>query len=229
MNPVRVSFVRKQLAEMHQRSHLRPLQQLKGLSILDVGCGGGLLSESLARLGATVTSIDPSEENIAVAKAHSELSEATKGINYRVDRIEDLVQRSPESFDAVCALEVIEHVENPDQFIQNCLKALKPKGSLFLSTMNRTKKSYAMAILGAEYIMNLLPPGTHDWNKFITPEELQVMIEKVEDSSNIKGRLVLHRGIVMSPSLRISSINCLPWSISDTDLDVNYISHAIRL
>lgn len=107
MNPVRVSFVRKQLAEMHQRSHLRPLQQLKGLSILDVGCGGGLLSESLARLGATVTSIDPSEENIAVAKAHSELSEATKGINYRVDRIEDLVQRSPESFDAVCALEVL--------------------------------------------------------------------------------------------------------------------------
>jgi ubiquinone biosynthesis O-methyltransferase len=108
MNPVRVSFVRQQLAERHDRLHLKPLQQIKGLSILDVGCGGGLLSEALARLGANMTSIDPSEENIAVARAHSSMSESTKGINYRVDRIENIAQTT-EKFDAVCALEVSQH------------------------------------------------------------------------------------------------------------------------
>ena len=221
MNPARVDFIRTRAAAHLKRDNEGALDQIRGLDILDVGCGGGLLSESLARLGAKVVGIDPAEENVQVAKLHSEGDVSTQGISYENTTIEDLAA-SGRHFDIVCSLEVIEHVENPLAFIEACGSCLRPGGSLFLSTLNRSTKSYLLAILGAEHITGLVPVGTHDWSKFITPDEMRKMVSTVAAVEEMSG-------IVFTPEIRGVTPSLLDkWKISATDLDVNYIVHATK-
>jgi ubiquinone biosynthesis O-methyltransferase len=223
MNICRVDYIRETLATHLNRHHIFYSKQLQGLKVLDVGCGGGLLSEALARLGADVTAIDPSAQNIEVASNHSANDPLTAAIQYRQSTIEEIV-KSGDKFDVVCSLEVVEHVENPAQFIADCCRCVLDHGSLFLSTLNRTHKSYALAILGAEYVTKLVPVGTHDWNKFITPEELSVMVQSSADMSVIQTRgMILDHKALLPPAKRMS------WKLSDSDLDVNYILHAAKL
>ncbi|KZS21431.1 ubiquinone biosynthesis O-methyltransferase, mitochondrial [Daphnia magna] len=153
---------------------------LAGCKILDVGCGAGILSENLGRLGASVTGIDPSEDNIRVAllRAHKM---KLKNVSYAVKTVEDVDPsnaHSPTLFDAVVASEVIEHVENQKFFVKKCSQLLKPGGSLFITTQNRTAASWAFVIFGAEYVFNIIPRGTHEWTKFLTPDELIFETEK---------------------------------------------------
>jgi 2-polyprenyl-6-hydroxyphenyl methylase/3-demethylubiquinone-9 3-methyltransferase len=219
MNPVRVDFVRRTLAKQLSLESLSPSLQMKGLNILDVGCGGGILSEALSRLGANVTSIDPSSVNIGIASLHSSKDPITSKITYKQTTVEEMAL-TDQKFDVVCSLEVIEHVETPMSFIAACSSCLKDGGSLYLSTINRNTKSFAIAILGAEYILQLLPPGTHDWHKFITPEELTFMVETVSNLS-VKEK----QGIVMS----INPIGgTFVWHTDPKDLDINYILHAVK-
>lgn len=163
MNPVRVQFIREQIAKELSRTHIPSREQLKTLDILDVGCGGGLLSESLARLGANMTSIDPSPENIRIASSHKLGDPLTNSIDYQSTTIEELCEKE-KKFDVVCSLEVLEHVETPKKFLQSCVKSLKPNGNLFISTINRTRKSHLLTIVGAEYMLNLVPPGIFLFN-----------------------------------------------------------------
>lgn len=220
MNPVRVDFIRRtiehHLSIQDTPSHLK----LKGLDILDVGCGGGILSEALARLGANMTSIDPSDVNIGVASRHSSTDPLTSNIEYKQTTVEELA-RTGRKFDVVCSLEVIEHVETPLAFVGACSSLLKDGGSLYLSTINRNLKSFGVAIVGAEYLLNMLPPGTHDWHKFITPDELSMMVE-----TSPHGLKVLKReGIVMS----INPMNGkFVWRTDPNDLEINYILHAAK-
>lgn len=158
MNPCRVSFIRDSLAIKLSRHDMPLHEQLKGLKILDVGCGGGLLSEALSRLGAEVTSVDPSQASIDVARKHASVDPLTATINYRKSTVGEVAD-SGEKFDVVCSLEVIEHVEMPLSFVKQCVNCLQDDGSLFLSTISRTPKSFAIAILGAEYITRIVPPG----------------------------------------------------------------------
>lgn len=164
-NPVRLTFMRRKLAAHFGRDEAaaRPFE---GLTLLDVGCGGGLLSEPLARMGFAVTGVDAGDKNIAVAKIHAEQQGLT--IDYRLGGPEDM---PPASFDVVLAMEVIEHVPEPARFIALTAQALKPGGAFFGATLNRTPKSYALAVMGAEYILRWLPRGTHDWRKFVKPSE----------------------------------------------------------
>ena len=172
-NPTRIAFIKEKLISHFNLDSLssKPLEKLK---ILDIGCGGGLLCEPLNRLGAKITGIDPSENNIEVAKLHSK--EMNLNINY--------IRCSPENlnfkdkFDVVLNMEVIEHVSNVDLFIQNCSKLVKKNGIMFVATINKNLKSYIFAILGAEYILRWLPIGTHDWDKFLTPNDLEIITNK---------------------------------------------------
>jgi 2-polyprenyl-6-hydroxyphenyl methylase / 3-demethylubiquinone-9 3-methyltransferase len=166
--PARLRFIRDALARHfgHPERELKPLQ---GLSILDVGCGGGLVCEPLARLGAQVTGIDPTPETIATARRHAEAQGLA--IDYRAARVEE-VRAAGETFDAAVCLEVIEHVPDVGGFLSVVGALIKPGGALILSTLNRTWKSYALAIVAAEYVLGWLPRGTHDWQRFVTPEEL---------------------------------------------------------
>ncbi len=168
LGPARLSFIRKHLIRHFELSE-RSLKPLQGLSVLDIGCGGGLISEPLARLGAAVTAIDPAEENIAVARQHA----APQGleIDYKACLAEDLIEAG-RTFDAVVCLEVLEHVPNQAAFLKMCAELVKPGGLLLLSTINRTLKAYALAIIGAEYVLRWLPVGTHKWEWFITDDEL---------------------------------------------------------
>ena len=224
MNPVRVNFIRNTLAEQLSRSHLSPEIQLSGSNILDVGCGGGILSEALSRLEANVTSIDPSSENITIAKSHSECDPQTSKICYLQKTVEEMAM-SDVKFDAVCALEVIEHVENPLSFLAACSKCLKPGGSLYISTINRTPKALVMAKLLPEYFLRLLPIGTHEWNKFITLEEMTLMLE-----ASYTGQLHVKKKQGMIPSVDINpwAVNNFRWKMSDTDFDVHYILQAVK-
>lgn len=226
MNPVRVQFVRENLAQLHNTEKFSPLRQLKGLEVLDIGCGGGLLAESLARLGANVTAIDPSKENIAVARMHSAKDPLTSKIEYKISTIQEQALLS-KKFDAVCALEVIEHVPEVKDFVSSCFQCLKPTGSLFMSTINRNQKSYLMAIAMAEYASGMVPIGTHNWDKFVTPEEMKQLVEK---DLNM-GKLNQMKGIIIHPrSIPNIVKNCqLEWSLSDSDLDVNYIAHFVKI
>jgi len=236
MNPVRVEFIRTSLASTYKdRQSLPALDQLKNLSILDVGCGGGILAESLARLGANVTAIDPSKENIMVAKEHSGEDLWTSNINYQQATIEDIVERG-ELYDAVCSLEVVEHVDKPHKFLSSCIACVKPGGSLFLSTINRTVKSYTIAIVGAESILKILPAGTHDWHKFITPDELSLLVTTplkiaVENENNDLYKMVVtnRKGIVIGFNDNSKYLRLPRWILSDNDLDVNYIMHAVKI
>lgn len=168
LNPVRVAFVRDRLCRRLGRD-AKQLKPLKGLRLLDLGCGGGLLSEPLARLGAEVVGADPAPENIAAASRHA----AAVGLEiyYRAATAEELAG-SGERFDAIVAMEVLEHLADLDSFVTACGVLLAPGGLLFLATLNRTVKSFGLAIVGAEYLLRWLPPGTHHWNKFVRPHEL---------------------------------------------------------
>lgn len=168
IGPPRMQFLRDRLLSHFQRP-ANQLKALSGLSVLDIGCGGGLVCEPLARLGAEVTGIDPSPETIAAARTHAAAQELS--IDYEVGRIEDLVATGRQ-FDGVTCLEVVEHVPDVGQFLETAAKLVRPGGLMLLSTLNRTLKSYALAIVGAEYVLRWLPAGTHQWDRFVTPDEL---------------------------------------------------------
>ncbi|MBF9056433.1 bifunctional 2-polyprenyl-6-hydroxyphenol methylase/3-demethylubiquinol 3-O-methyltransferase UbiG [Rhodobacterales bacterium HKCCA1065] len=211
MNPVRLDYITRQIAAEFGRD-LTAERPFEGLRLLDIGCGGGLLSEPMARLGADVVGADAAERNIPVARVHSEQSGLT--IDYRHTSAEALAAAG-EQFDVVLNMEVVEHVADPQAYLTACHDLLKSGGLMLCSTINRNPKSFAMAIVGAEYIMRWLPKGTHEWSKFITPDELFKMIE-------IAGlRPVDRKGYVFNP---IS----WGWSISDRDLSVNYVTASIR-
>lgn len=167
-NPVRLAYIRDEACRHFGREPNRPFP-LEGLSLVDVGCGGGVLSEPIARLGASVTGLDPAEKNITVAKAHAEAENVP--VDYRAETIEAVVERG-ERFDIVLAMEVVEHVVDRPAFLRTACRAMKPGGLLFAATLNRTLRSYALAIVGAEYVLGWLPKGTHDWEKFVKPGEL---------------------------------------------------------
>jgi 2-polyprenyl-6-hydroxyphenyl methylase / 3-demethylubiquinone-9 3-methyltransferase len=205
LNPVRLGCIRDHAAAHFDRDPAL-LDSLKGLRILDIGCGGGVLSEPLARLGAAVVGADPAEDNIEAAQLHA--AQAGLKIDYRCTTAEAL-KEAGESFDVVLAMEVVEHVADFNLFIELCAAMVKAGGLLFVATLNRTAKSFALAIVGAEYILRWLPRGTHQWDKFITPEELEVAIEasglRVANESGVIYNLFADR-----------------WQLS-TDMDVNYM------
>jgi 2-polyprenyl-6-hydroxyphenyl methylase / 3-demethylubiquinone-9 3-methyltransferase len=157
INPLRLDWINRSVA-------------LPGKRVLDVGCGGGILAESMAHLGATVSGIDLSEKALSVARLH--LFESRLTVDYQKSAVEDFALARPESFDVVTCMEMLEHVPDPASVVKACAALLKPGGSLFLSTLNRQLKSYLLAVVGAEYVLNMLPRGTHDYEKFIKPSEL---------------------------------------------------------
>ncbi|MFZ5673310.1 MAG: bifunctional 2-polyprenyl-6-hydroxyphenol methylase/3-demethylubiquinol 3-O-methyltransferase UbiG [Pseudomonadota bacterium] len=171
-NPVRLAYIKEQVAARFARDPFarRPFENLR---FLDIGCGGGLLTEPMSRLGAGITGIDPSEKNIATASVHA--SEQDLAIDYRAMTAEALAETG-ETFDVILNMEVIEHVADPSAFVQTCARLLKPGGLLFVATLNRTLKSFGLAIIGAEYVLGWLPKGTHQWEKFITPDELEAWL-----------------------------------------------------
>jgi 2-polyprenyl-6-hydroxyphenyl methylase / 3-demethylubiquinone-9 3-methyltransferase len=204
-NPVRLAYIKEQATA---RFHRDPFERrpLAGLRLLDIGCGGGLLSEPMARLGAEVTGIDPSERNITTAQVHAEEQELA--VYYRAATAEALADAG-ENFDIVLAMEVIEHVVDAAAFTRVCASLLRPGGLFFVATLNRTFKSFALAIVGAEYVLGWLPKGTHQWEKFITPAELEGWLE---DS----GLALLDRsGVTYSPFSGT-------WGKA-RDMDVNYM------
>jgi 2-polyprenyl-6-hydroxyphenyl methylase/3-demethylubiquinone-9 3-methyltransferase len=172
LNPVRLQYIRDTACGRFGRDAKNP-RCLEGLTVLDVGCGGGVLSEPLARLGAMVAGLDPAATNIVVAKLHAERSGLT--IDYRDETIEAVTARG-EAFDIVVAMEVVEHVADVPAFVSACCAAVKPGGLLIMATINRTLRAFALAIVGAEYVLGWLPRGTHQWDKFVTPEELEEAI-----------------------------------------------------
>lgn len=205
MNPLRLDYIADQIAAEFGRDR-RSLRPFAGLEVLDIGCGGGLASEPMARLGATVTGADATEVNIAVARAHA----AQQGleIDYRATTAEALLATDAR-FDVVLALEIVEHVADPASFVATCRELLKPGGLLILTTLNRTGRSFAAAIVGAEWVLRWLPRGTHDWRRFITPEELAAHARAAGLAEADR------RGMVFDPLTG-------GWSLSDRDLAVNY-------
>nr|XP_020637653.1 ubiquinone biosynthesis O-methyltransferase, mitochondrial [Pogona vitticeps] len=189
MNDIRVPFIRDTILNMKNDHQLG--SPLSGMNILDVGCGGGLLTEPLGRLGASVTGIDPLEENIRTAELHTSFDPAlAKRIQYRSCALEDIVEEASETFDIVVASEVIEHVADVETFIRCCGKVLKPEGSLFVTTINKSQLSYIFGIVVAESVLGIVPAGTHDWEKFIAPEELERLLESNGFSvKTVKGML----------------------------------------
>jgi 2-polyprenyl-6-hydroxyphenyl methylase / 3-demethylubiquinone-9 3-methyltransferase len=168
IGPPRLTFIRN-AAITHFGRDATSMRPLAGLTALDIGCGGGLVSEPLCRMGATVTGIDPSERNIAIAKGHADPQGLA--IDYRAVRVEDLVAAG-QTFDIVACLEVVEHVPDVEKFIAECAALVRPGGLAIFSTLNRTFKSWALAIVGAEYVLGWLPRGTHQWDRFVTPDEM---------------------------------------------------------
>ncbi|XP_032828594.2 ubiquinone biosynthesis O-methyltransferase, mitochondrial [Petromyzon marinus] len=213
LNSLRVPLIRDGLlgAEAPTRGAL----PLKGFHILDVGCGGGLLCEPLARIGATVLGIDPLEENVGTARVHARSDpQLASRLRYEVAQVEDLAEREGPVFDAVVASEVVEHVHDPAAFIACCCRLVKPGGSLFLTTINKTAASFAFAIVVAEWLLRIVPRGTHAWESFVEPRSVRSALEE-------NGLSVVElRGMAYSP-LRSS------WSWSDST-DVNYAVHALK-
>jgi 2-polyprenyl-6-hydroxyphenyl methylase / 3-demethylubiquinone-9 3-methyltransferase len=211
MNPCRLDYITRQIAGQYGCDLTQP-EPFKGLRLLDIGCGGGLLSEPMARLGATVIGADAAAGNIPVAQVHAEQSGLQ--IDYRNITAEELAANG-EQFDVVLNMEVVEHVADPLAYLTACHDLLKPGGLMICSTINRNPKSFAMAIVGAEYVMRWLPKGTHEWNKFITPDELYALISTAGLTP------VDRKGFVFNP---IS----WQWSVSDRDLSVNYVTASTR-
>ena len=171
-NPVRLEYIRDNIIR-HFNADASKRRPLEGLRLLDIGCGGGLLCEPMARLGANVMGIDPSEKNIKTASVHA--GEQELSIDYRAESAESLAARA-EQFDIVLNMEVIEHVADVDAFLKSTVDLVKPGGLMFLATINRTAKSFALAIVGAEYVLGWLPKGTHQWEKFLLPEEIETSL-----------------------------------------------------
>jgi 2-polyprenyl-6-hydroxyphenyl methylase / 3-demethylubiquinone-9 3-methyltransferase len=204
-NPVRLAYIRDAACKKFGRDP-KQLDCLKGLRILDIGCGGGILCEPLARLGATVLGADPSEKNITVARVHAFQGELT--IYYEVTTAEALADIG-QRFDIVLAMEVVEHVADVKLFVSRCAEMVKPGGLMIAATINRTLKSFALAIVGAEYVLRWLPRGTHQWDKFVTPDELEIAMERAGI------RTTDERGVIYN-------LIADRWELS-SDIDVNYM------
>lgn len=211
MNPCRLDYITRQIAAEFERD-LNGNAPFAGLRILDIGCGGGLLAEPMARLGADVVGADAAERNIPVARLHARQSGLD--IDYRHTTAEGLAAEG-EQFDAVLNMEVVEHVSDPAAYLAACRALLKPGGLHICSTLNRNPKSYVAAIIGAERVMRWLPKGTHDWAKFITPDELYDLLR----TAGLEP--VDRKGFVFNPVT-------WNWSISDRDLSVNYVTASIK-
>ncbi|MGB3626649.1 MAG: bifunctional 2-polyprenyl-6-hydroxyphenol methylase/3-demethylubiquinol 3-O-methyltransferase UbiG, partial [Henriciella sp.] len=173
-NPVRLGFIRDTLVDHFGLDGLSR-KPLKGLRLLDIGCGGGLASEPMARLGADVTGVDASEANIKTAMTHAE--ESGVSVDYRAGTAEGLIEAGEAAFDVVLNLEVVEHVADPAQFLKDTAALVKPGGLMICATLNRTPKAFALAIVGAEYVLGWLPRGTHDFSKFLTPDEISAPLQ----------------------------------------------------
>lgn len=209
LNPTRLDYITQQIAWQFSRDLSAP-KPFEGLKILDIGCGGGLLCEPMARLGAQVLGADATARNIPVAQHHAQ--QMGLNIDYQHTTAEDLAQQGAQ-FDVILNMEVVEHVANPPAYLQACQQLLCAGGIMICSTLNRSPKSYLAAIIGAEYIMRWLPKGTHEWSKFITPDELFALLEQA-------GLTPLDRkGFVFNPL-------SWSWSISQRDLSVNYTTTA---
>ncbi len=207
-NPIRISYIKENIINTFKLSTKK--NPLKDIKILDIGCGGGLLSEPMCRLGASVTAIDASEKNIAVAKLHSKKNNLK--INYVCTSPEKLNVNS--KFDVILNMEIVEHVEDIDFFLKSCCNLLKKNGIMFVATLNKTLKSYFFAIVGAEYILRWLPIGTHEWEKFVKPDELISILNK----NNLK--------IDKVDGMKFN-IFTDKWNIS-TDQSINYIAKFIK-
>jgi len=209
-NPVRLGFIKAAACRRFGRDEKR-LDSLAALRILDIGCGGGILSEPLARMGAAVVGADPAAANIEAARLHA--ADGGLVIDYRVTTAEALADLG-ERFDVVLAMEVVEHVADVSLFVRRCAEMVKPGGMMVAATLNRTLKSFALAIVGAEYVLGWLPRGTHSWDKFVTPNELEAALERhglrVIDETGVIYNLLADR-----------------WQIS-TDMDVNYMVTAAK-
>ena len=208
-NPIRIKYITENIKKYYNIKNDRP-DFLTGINILDIGCGGGLISEPMARLGAKVTGIDASEKNVNVAKLHSEKSGLSiKYLNSSPEKLDE-----HEKFDVILNLEIVEHIENINLYIKSCNKLLKKNGLMFTATLNRSFSSFLKAIVGAEYILRWLPIGTHDWNKFVKPEELENFLSEEKFSS-----------------LDITGLNFNPFTKKwkqTRDLSVNYIICSLK-
>jgi len=211
LNPCRLDYVTAQVAAEFGRDLAAP-RPFEGLRLLDIGCGGGLLSEPMARLGADVVGADAAERNIPVARIHAEQSGLE--IDYRHTTAEALAAAG-EIFDVVLNMEVVEHVPDPLAYLSACQALLRPGGLMICSTINRNAKSFAMAIVGAEYVMRWLPKGTHEWSKFITPDELYEYLR----GAGLEP--VDRKGFVFNPV-------SWSWRLSDRDLSVNYVTASVK-
>lgn len=210
-NPVRLAFLRDRICQRFGRDPLgnRPLS---GLSVADIGCGGGLLSEPMARLGATVTGVDAGEKTIAIARAHAKASGLD--VRYRLGSAEEMAAAG-ETYDIVLNMEIVEHVADLRAFVAASARLVKPGGMMVVATLNRTLKSFALAIVGAEYVLRWLPRGTHDWSRFVRPSELAAGLRRAGmDISELTG-------VAYNPLTG-------KWSLAPTDLDVNYMLVALR-
>ena len=207
-NPTRIKYIKENIINNFKlKNKFKPLS---GINILDIGCGGGLLSEPMSRMGANVTGIDASDKNIKIAKLHSKKNKLK--INYLCSSPEKL--KITKKFDVILNMEIVEHVEDIDFFLKSCSKLLKKNGLMFVATINKTLKSYVFAIVGAEYVLRWLPIGTHEWEKFVKPEDLKKILMKYDLSLN---------------KLEGMNFNIIKdeWSIS-RDLSVNYIAKFIK-
>ncbi len=198
INPLRLNYIKEKCGG-----------SLQGKKVLDVGCGGGILAESLALEGAQVIGIDMAQEGLKVAKLH--LLESGLDVDYQKIPVEEFAKQYTGEFDVVCCLEMLEHVPDPGSVIAACSQLAKSKGQVFLSTLNRNLKSYLFAIVGAEYVLNLLPKGTHDWDKFIQPSEL----DEWARASNLTLKDII--GMTYNPFTKAYKL--------ETDVSVNYLSH----
>ncbi len=207
-NPIRIKYIKENIINNFKlKNKFKPLS---GINILDIGCGGGLLSEPMSRMGANVTGIDASDKNIKIARLHSKKNKLK--INYLCSSPEKL--KIIKKFDVILNMEIVEHVEDIDFFLKSCSKLLKKNGLMFVATINKTLKSYIFAIIGAEYVLRWLPIGTHEWEKFVKPEDLKKILMKYDLSLN---------------KLDGMNFNIIKdeWSIS-RDLSVNYIAKFIK-
>jgi 2-polyprenyl-6-hydroxyphenyl methylase/3-demethylubiquinone-9 3-methyltransferase len=210
-NPVRLGFIRDRAAERFGRD-VKARRPFEGLRLLDIGCGGGLLSEPMARLGFAVTGVDASARNIGTAKAHAEPQGLD--IDYRCDTAEALLGQGAGPFDVVLNMEVIEHVADPGGYLRTCAKLVAPGGMMFVATLNRTPQAFALAVVGAEYVLRWLPRGTHDWKKFLKPEEIRGFLDG--EPVDVQGPF----GVAYNPLAD-------KWSLSG-DTQVNYMMTVMK-